>query len=125
MTICRKCGTSNKDEQKFCSFCHELLIEDPEELAKREKQAKKKAQKAEKKQKRKLWRWKNALLLLIPINAIIHAVAGEAANGVNAVLGVDHAIVLIVLSVALTCIGGLIPSKKAAKKDPVTALRTE
>ena len=65
------------------------------------------------------------LLLLIPINAIIHAVAGEAANGVNAVLGVDHAIVLIVLSVALTCIGGLIPSKKAAKKDPVTALRTE
>ena len=65
------------------------------------------------------------LLLLIPINAIIHAVAGEAANGVNAVLGVDHAIVLIILSVILTCIGGLIPSKKAAKKDPVTALRTE
>ena len=70
MTICRKCGTSNKDEQKFCSFCHELLIEDPEELAKREKEAKKKAQKAEKKQKRKLWRWKNALLLLIPIGIL-------------------------------------------------------
>ena len=65
------------------------------------------------------------LLLLIPINAIIHAVAGEAANGVNAVLGIDHAIILILLSVILTCIGGLIPSKKAAKKDPVTALRTE
>lgn len=70
MTICRKCGTSNKDEQKFCSFCHELLIEDPEELAKREKEAKKKAQKAEKKQRRKLWRWKNALLLLIPIGIL-------------------------------------------------------
>ncbi len=70
MTICRKCGTSNKDEQKFCSFCHELLIEDPEELAKREKEEKKKAQKAEKKQKRKLWRWKNALLLLIPIGIL-------------------------------------------------------
>lgn len=65
------------------------------------------------------------LLLLIPINAIIHAVAGEAANGVNAVLGVDHAIILILLSVVLTCIGGLLPSRKAAKKDPVTALRTE
>jgi putative ABC transport system permease protein len=65
------------------------------------------------------------LLLLIPINAIIHAVAGEAANGVNAVLGIDHAILLILLSVILTCIGGLIPSKKAAKKDPVTALRSE
>ncbi|MBQ7378289.1 MAG: zinc ribbon domain-containing protein [Clostridia bacterium] len=70
MTICRKCGTSNKDEQKFCSFCHELLIEDPEELAKREKAAQKKAQKAEKKQKRKLWRWKNALLLLISIGVL-------------------------------------------------------
>lgn len=63
------------------------------------------------------------LLLLIPGNAVIHALTGS--TGVNASLPVASAVVLIVLSVALTLIGGLIPSKKAAKKDPVTALRTE
>ena len=34
-------------------------------------------------------------------------------------------IILIALSVLLTLLGGLIPSRKAAKSDPVTALRTE
>ncbi len=63
------------------------------------------------------------LLSLIPANAIIHAVAGT--TGVSAQLPVTSAVLLIVLSVILTLIGGLIPSKKAAKKDPVTALRTE
>ena len=63
------------------------------------------------------------LLTLIPANAIIHAVTGSAS--VNAALPVTSAVLLIVLSVILTLIGGLIPSKKAAKKDPVTALRTE
>lgn len=62
-------------------------------------------------------------LLLLPINAIIHAVSES--TSVNAVLPVQSGIVLILLSVILTLIGGLIPSKKAAKKDPVTALRTE
>ena len=38
---------------------------------------------------------------------------------------VSSAILLVVLSVILTLIGGLIPSRKAAKKDPVTALRTD
>ena len=63
------------------------------------------------------------LLLLIPGNLIIHAVVGT--DSVNAILPITGAIVLIVLSVVLTLIGGLIPSKKAANKDPVTALRTE
>lgn len=63
------------------------------------------------------------LLLLIPGNAIIHMVTGM--NDINASLPIASAIVLILLSVILTLIGGLIPSKKAAKKDPVTALRTE
>ena len=63
------------------------------------------------------------LLLLIPGNAIIHAVTGS--ESVNASLPVLSAVILIVLSIVLTLIGGLIPSKKAAKKDPVTALRTE
>lgn len=63
------------------------------------------------------------LLLLIPGNAIIHHLVGS--TDINAVLPATNAILLIILSVILTLIGGLIPSKKAAKKDPVTALRSE
>ena len=63
------------------------------------------------------------LLLLIPGNALIHHLAGT--NSINAVLRPGYAVILIVLSVLLTLLGGLIPSRKAAKSDPVTALRTE
>ena len=63
------------------------------------------------------------LLLLIPGNMIIHDIAGS--QDVSAILPVTGAIVLIILSVVLTLIGGLIPAKKAALEDPVTALRTE
>lgn len=63
------------------------------------------------------------LLLLIPGNAIIHSLTGAA--DINAVLPIGSAVLLIVLSVILTLIGGFIPSKKAAKKDPVAALRAE
>lgn len=63
------------------------------------------------------------LLLLIPCNSIIHAVTDSTA--VNAALPPVSAVVLIILSMVLTFIGGLIPAKNAAKKDPVTALRTE
>lgn len=63
------------------------------------------------------------LLLLIPANAVIHAIAGN--QNVNAVLPAVGGIVLVILSVILTLIGGIIPSRKAAKEDPVTALRTE
>lgn len=63
------------------------------------------------------------LLLLIPGNALIHHLAGT--SNINAVLQPVPALVLILLSVILTLIGGLIPSRKAAKSDPVTALRTE
>ena len=64
-----------------------------------------------------------SLLLLIPGNMIIHAVADN--NKINAFLPVLPAIVLILLSIGLTLLGGIIPSRKAAKNDPVTALRTE
>ncbi len=63
------------------------------------------------------------LLLLIPINKLI-AVISEGAN-VRATLPIGASIILIVLSTGLTLIGGLIPSKKAAKEDPVLALRSE
>ena len=63
------------------------------------------------------------LSLIPPINYIIHSVTGNTA--INAALPIAGAIILIVLSVILTLIGGLIPSKQAAKKDPVTALRSE
>ena len=63
------------------------------------------------------------LLFLLPINAVIHALSGV--NNINAVLPVIPAMVLILLSVFLTFTGGLIPSKKASKSDPVTALRNE
>ena len=63
------------------------------------------------------------VLLLIPINGIIH----KLAQGVNvtASLPAMSGLILIVLSTVLTLIGGLIPSKKAAKEDPVLALRSE
>lgn len=63
------------------------------------------------------------LFLLIPANHIIHSLAGN--NNMNAALPPVGGIILIVLSIVLTLIGGIIPSKKAAKEDPVTALRTE
>ena len=63
------------------------------------------------------------LLLMIPGNALIHHLVGS--TDINAVLSFTNASLLIILSVVLTLIGGLIPSKKAAKKDPVTALRSE
>jgi len=64
-----------------------------------------------------------SLLAIIPINIIVHKLTGITT--VNAILPLDSAAILVILSVILTLIGGLIPAKKAAKKDPVTALRTE
>lgn len=63
------------------------------------------------------------LLLLIPANSLIRSLA----DGVNvkASLPPVAALVLVGLSVVLTLLGGLIPSRKAAKSDPVTALRTD
>lgn len=63
------------------------------------------------------------VLLDIPINAVLHHFIGNA--DVNAALPVTGGVVLVILSVVLTLIGGLIPSRKAAKQDPATALRTE
>ena len=63
------------------------------------------------------------LLLLLPINAIIHHLTGI--ESLNAQLPWRAALILVLISMALTLIAGLIPSRFAAKKDPVEALRTE
>lgn len=62
-------------------------------------------------------------LLCIPINLILHAVTGI--GNLNAILPLSVALVLIGISVLLTLFAGIIPSRSAAKKDPVVALRTE
>jgi len=61
--------------------------------------------------------------LCIPINAIIHALTGI--TNLSAYLPISTACVLILISVILTLFSGIIPSRSAAKKDPVVALRTE
>ena len=62
--------------------------------------------------------------ILIPIiNSILHYYTGNMS--LSAVLTLDNATLLIILSVILTLIGGLIPAKAASKRDPVEALRTE
>ncbi len=62
------------------------------------------------------------LLMLIPINAIIKSLTDI---GGLAKLPLQGAVILVIISMVLTFIAGLIPSRIAAKKDPVTALRTE
>ena len=64
-----------------------------------------------------------SLLLTIPINAILLYFTGL--TGLKAVLPLEGAVALVIISALLTLIAGIIPSRSAAKKDPVVALRTE
>ena len=57
------------------------------------------------------------------INTVLHHYTGNIP--LNATFYAKNAIVLVLLSIILTLIGGLIPAKAASKKDPVIALRTE
>lgn len=63
------------------------------------------------------------LLLLIPANALIHRLTGI--DTVSATLPWGAALALVALSMVLTLIAGVIPSRIAAKKDPVAALRMD
>ncbi len=63
------------------------------------------------------------VLLCLPVNAIIQGLSGI--ENIAAVLPLIPAIVLVLISIFLTFIAGLLPSRIAAKKDPVEALRTE
>ncbi len=62
-------------------------------------------------------------ILCIPINMILHAVTGI--GNLDAILPLPVAAILVAISVLLTLFAGIIPSRSAAKKDPVVALRTE
>jgi putative ABC transport system permease protein len=62
-------------------------------------------------------------LLCIPINLILHRLT--SINNLSAIFPPQVAVVLVVISMLLTLIAGIIPSRSAAKKDPVVALRTE
>ena len=62
--------------------------------------------------------------LFIPIiNRVLHHFIGNIP--LSAKLNVSHAIILVVLAIILTIIGGFIPAKSASRKDPVEALRSE
>ncbi len=64
-----------------------------------------------------------SFLATFPINSILHALLDNTA--VNVALPWQAAIILVTISVVVTIIGGIIPARKAAHKDPVIALRTE
>lgn len=64
-----------------------------------------------------------SLLALFPINVIIENVSGL--TDLTAQLPLQSSIILIAISIVITILGGLLPAKKAAKKDPVIALITE
>lgn len=61
-------------------------------------------------------------LLLIPANHLLYNLT-DLEN--VAVLNPVHAVILIIVSLLLTLIGGALPAKIASRKDPVIALRTE
>ncbi|MBR5390389.1 MAG: ABC transporter permease, partial [Clostridia bacterium] len=63
-------------------------------------------------------------LIAVPINVILRVLIHHG-QAPKAALPPLSALILVVLSVGITVLGGLIPAKKAARKDPVIALRTE
>lgn len=63
-----------------------------------------------------------ARLLLFPINSLLYNLT-DLKN--VAILNPLHALIMLIISIVITLIGGFIPAKIAAKKNPVEALRTE
>ena len=63
------------------------------------------------------------VLLCIPISAIVQYFTGL--DNIRAILPWQGGLILVVISMVLTLIAGIIPSRSAAKKDPVVALRSE
>ena len=65
----------------------------------------------------------STLVMLLPINAVIHWLTNIPT--LNAELPLVGALLLVGISMVLTFVAGLIPSRLASKKDPVEALRSE
>ena len=61
-------------------------------------------------------------IIILIANPILHSLTGQ---DIRAILPPLAIVILILLSIVLTLIGGIIPSRKAAKSDPVAALRSE
>ena len=59
------------------------------------------------------------------ISLIVNVIVKNAAGFSIMILPISSAIIMVTLSVGLTVLSGLIPSRKAAEQDPVVALRTE
>ena len=66
-----------------------------------------------------------AYVICFPINAILNAIYPDYGIGNIASLSWSSVIILIAISILLTFISSLLPARAAAKKDPVTALRSE
>lgn len=64
-----------------------------------------------------------ATLLTVPITAILHAALST--NDISVTMPPLAALTLVLISVAITTLGGIAPSSKASRQDPVVALRTE
>lgn len=64
-----------------------------------------------------------SVLATLPINLLLRSLTRD--SGVNAVLPVISALILIAISILLSMIAGRIPARMAARKDPVAALRAE
>ena len=71
-----------------------------------------------------LWyfRYRHCISSYIPVNVVIENMTGLTTV---AQLNPLHGLSLLGISVALTLLGGMLPARMAAKKDPVEALRTE
>ena len=64
-----------------------------------------------------------SVLLSFPINGILHSLIEN--TSVHVALPVTAGVILVIISVVITVLGGLIPARKASHKDPVNALRSE
>ena len=64
-------------------------------------------------------------VLVLSISGLIMLVGNYVGFGVNILESIPGMAILVAISAGLTIVAGLIPSRVAARKDPVEALRSE